>query len=295
MSPVVREDSGDTRAKPGCPARRGALSPTEQGAAWARPVYSGRMRVIGAGFGRTGTTSLKAALEELGFGPSYTLGEIFRNPEHVRVWEAAATGEKVGWEGFLAGYEVAVDWPACSFYEELMEAFPEASVILTVRDPAEWYDSTRSTIHGLRWLTAGPLPLRATFALAAPFAPGPVGAVRLAESLVWENTFEGRFEDRDYAMSAFERHNEEVRLRVPPERLLVFDVREGWDPLCEFLGLEVPDEPFPHLNEARQMRRRLIGLVVLSAAAPALAVLAALAGVAATVFLARRVARSRWC
>jgi Sulfotransferase domain len=100
------------------------------------------MRVIGAGFGRTGTTSLKAALEELGFGPSYTLREVFQNPEHARVWEAAS--------GPAGG---VVDWPACSLYEELMEAFPGAPVILTVRDPAEWYESTRSTIHELRRLT----------------------------------------------------------------------------------------------------------------------------------------------
>jgi hypothetical protein len=250
------------------------------------------MRVIGAGFGRTGTTSLKAALEELGFGPSYTLGEVFRNPEHVRVWEAASdpAGEEMDWEGFLAGYGAAVDWPACSFYEELMEAFPEASVILTVRDPAAWYESMRSTIHGLRRLTCGPFPVRAAFALAAPFVPGVTGTVRLADRLVWEGTFEGRFEDRAYAMEVFERHNEAVRLRVPPERLLVFDVREGWGPLCDFLGVEVPEEPFPRLNETREMQRRLKGLVALSAAAPALAVLT---GVAATVFLVRRVARSR--
>src|ERR671911_2403391 len=144
------------------------------------------MRVIGAGFGRTGTTSLKAALQELGFGPSYSLSQVFANPEHVGFWEAAGglAGEKVDWEGFLAGYGVAVDWPACSFYEELMEAFPEAPVILTVRDPAEWYESTRSTIYGLRMLTEGPLPLRAAFALAEPFAPGPAGTVRLADRLV---------------------------------------------------------------------------------------------------------------
>ena len=248
------------------------------------------MRVIGAGFGRTGTTSLKAALGELGLGPSYSLGEVFRNPEHVGFWEAARRGEEVDWEGFLAGYGVAVDWPACSFYEELAEAFPGAPVILTARDPAEWYESMRSTIHGLRRLTTGPLPVRAAFALAELFVPGLTGTVRLADRIVWEGTFGGRFEDRAYAMRVFERHNEAVRRRVPPERLLVFDVREGWAPLCDFLGVEVPDEPFPRLNEAREMRRRLIGLVALSAAAPALVVLA---GLAATVFLVRRVARSR--
>ena len=250
------------------------------------------MRVVGAGFGRTGTTSLKAALQELGFGPGYNLNEVFRNPEHVGLWEAARRPavEEVDWEGFLAGYGVAVDWPACSFYEELMEAFPEAPVVLTVRDPAPWYESTRSTIYGLRRLTNGPLPVRAAFALAGPFVPGVAGTVRLADRLVWEDTFDGRFEDRAYAMEVFERHNEAVRRRVPPERLLVFDVREGWAPLCDFLGVEAPDEPFPCLNEAREMRRRLIGLVALSAAAPAFALLT---GVAATAFLVRRVARSR--
>ncbi len=251
------------------------------------------MRVVGAGFGRTGTTSLKAALERLGFGLSYSLSEVFANPEHADFWEAARrgpAGEEVDWEGFLAGYGVAVDWPACSFYEEIMEAFPEAPVILTVRDPAPWYESTRSTIYELRRLTTGPLPVRAAFALAGLFVPGVTGTVRLADHLVWEGTFDGRFEDREYAMEVFERHNEAVRRRVPKERLLVFDVREGWAPLCDFFGVEVPEAPFPRLNEARQMRRRLLGLVALSAAAPALAVLT---GVAASVFLVRRLARSR--
>jgi hypothetical protein len=248
------------------------------------------MRVIGAGFGRTGTTSLKAALGELGFGPSYTLGEVFAHPEHVALWEAARRGDEVDWEGFLAGYEVAVDWPACSFYAELMQAFPDAPVILTVRDTAAWYESTRSTIHELRRLTTGPPPVKAAFALAGRFAPGPTGAVRLADHLVWEDTFHGRFEDRDNAAGVFERHNEAVRRHVPPERLLVFDVREGWAPLCDFLGVEIPDQPFPRLNEAREMRRRLLGLVALSAIVPSLAVLT---GIVATALLIRRTARSR--
>src|SRR5918997_5491542 len=185
------------------------------------------MRVIGAGFGRTGTTSLKAALEVLGFGPSYTLGEAFAHPEHVGLWEAARRGEKLDWERFRSGYDVAVDWPACAFYEELLEAFPEAPVILTVRDPAAWYESTRSTIYGLRRLTTGPLPVRAAFALAGLFAPGVAGTVRLADRLVWEGTFGGRFEDRAYAIRGFERHNEAVRRRGPPGRVVGFRLRGG--------------------------------------------------------------------
>lgn len=229
------------------------------------------MKVIGAGFGRTGTTSLKAALWELGLGPAYSLTEAFKNPEHVGFWEAARRGEEVDWQGFFADYEMAIDWPACSFYEELMETFPEAFVILTVRDPEPWYESMQKTIYQLRKVTNGPLPVRAAFSLAGTFVPGVTGVVRLADRLVWEDIFAGRFEDRDYAMEVFEANNEEVRRRVPPERLLVFDVREGWRPLCEFLGVEVPDKPFPYLNEAREMRRRLLGLVAFSAAAPVLA------------------------
>lgn len=245
------------------------------------------MRVIGAGFGRTGTTSLKAALETLGFGRSYQLTEVFKHPEHVAFWEAARRGERVDWEAFLAGYEITVDWPACSFYEQLMEAFPKAPVILTVRDPERWYESMRSTIYEIRKVSAGPAPMRLAFALADLFAPGVTGVARLADEILWDGTFEGRFEDRRRAIETFHHHNEYVLRRVPPERLFVFDVKEGWGPLCGFLGVEVPNEPFPHLNDTREMRRRLLGLVAASAAAPVLAVAAVLAGLALAVRRAR--------
>jgi hypothetical protein len=244
------------------------------------------VRVIGAGFGRTGTTSLKAALETLGFGRSYRLTEVFEHPEHVAVWEAAHRGEPVDWNEFLAGHEITIDWPACSFYAELMEAFPEAPVILTLRDPDRWYESVRSTIYGIHKISAGPAPMRLPFGFAGLFAPGVTGIARLADEILWDGTFEGRFEDRHHAIETFHRHNEEVRRRVPSERLLVFDVKEGWGPLCDFLGVEAPTEPFPHLNDTREMRRRLLGLVAASAAAPILAVAAVLAGL---TLYARRV------
>jgi hypothetical protein len=245
------------------------------------------MKVIGAGFGRTGTTSLKAALETLGFGRSYQLTEVFKHPEHVAFWEAARRGERVDWEGFFAGYGVAVDWPAFSFYKELMQAFPEAPVILTVRDPERWYESVRSTIYGIHKLSAGPAPVRLAFALTGLFSPAVTGIARLADRTLWDGLFDGRFEDRSFAIETFHRHNAEVRRRVPPERLLVYNVKAGWAPLCDFLGVEVPDEPFPHLNDTRQMRRRLIGLVAASAAVPVLAVAAVLAALA--LLLRRRV------
>ena len=243
------------------------------------------MKIIGAGFGRTGTTSLKAALEALGFGPSYRLDEVFKHPEQVAFWEAARRGERVDWEGFFAGYGVAVDWPAFSFYKELMESFPEAPVILTVRDPERWYESVRSTIYGIHKLSAGLAPVRLAFALAGLFAPAVTGIPRLADAILWDGLFDGRFEDRSYAIEMFHRHNEEVRRRVPPERLLVYDVKEGWAPLCDFLGVEVPDEPFPHLNHTREMRRRLLGLVAASAAVP---ILAGAGVIVALAYLLRR-------
>ncbi len=243
------------------------------------------MKIIGAGFGRTGTTSLKAALETLGFGSAYHLTEVFTHPDHVCFWEAARRGERVDWAGFLAGYGVTVDWPACAFYTELMEAFPEAPVILTVREPERWYRSTLSTIYGIHRISSGPPPVRLALTLAGLCAPGVTGIVRLADEVVWKDTFEGRFGEKAYAIETFRRHNDEVRRRVPPGRLLVFDVREGWEPLCDFLGVEAPDEPFPHLNDTREMRRRLLGLAAVSAAAPVLVV----AGVvAALTYLLRR-------
>ena len=242
------------------------------------------MRVIGAGFGRTGTTSLKAALETLGFGSAYHMTEVFTHPEHVHFWEAARRGEPVDWAGFFSGYGVAVDWPACAFYAEMMEAFPDAAVILTVRDPKRWYESTSDTIYGIHRISSGPAPVRLALALVSLFAPGITGIVRLADKIVWNDTFDGRFENKTYATEAFEHHNEAVQRSVPPERLLVFDVKEGWEPLCDFFGVEVPDEPFPHLNDTREMRRRLLGLAAASAAAP----LIFLAAVTVLAFLLRR-------
>lgn len=244
------------------------------------------MNVVGAGFGRTGTTSLKAALEELGLGSAYHMTEVFTYPWHARTWQAARRGERVDWQKFLAGYGVAVDWPACAFYEELMYAFPEAKVVLTVRDPGRWYESMRDTIYGIHRISSGPLPVRLVLSAAGIFAPGVTSIVRLADNIVWRGTFDGRFEDRRHAIETFERHNAEVRRRVPPDRLLVYDVREGWAPLCKFFGVEIPDRPFPHLNDTRQMRRRLLAIVAALAAAPtlvAVCLIAALLGRRASI------------
>jgi hypothetical protein len=229
--------------------------------------------------------SLKAALEELGFGPCYHMIEVFAHPEHADLWQAAWRGEPVDWEGFLGGYEAAVDWPACTFYEQLMERHPDAKVILTVRDPDRWYESTRSTIYELSMIaTRSPL-FRLVFGAIRLLRFGRVGSGNMADEIIWDGTFDGRFEDKGYAVEVFERHNEEVRRRVPHDRLLVYEVSEGWGPLCEFLGVQEPDTPFPRLNDTAEMRRRIRMVRALSLAVPAALVLLA---TAALLLLGRR-------
>jgi len=224
------------------------------------------VKVIGAGFGRTGTLSLKVALEELGFGPCYHMTEVFAHPEHTSFWLSAWRGEPVDWEGVLGGYEAAVDWPACTFYEELMERHPEAKVLLSVRDPERWYDSTRSSIYELSKFMARSPVFRVIFTVFSLLSSRKPTRGSLAYEIIWDGTFDGRFEDRAYAIEVFERHTEEVRRRVPPGRLLVYEVGQGWGPLCEFLGVPEPDEPFPRLNEAAEMRRsvRIVRAIALA-------------------------------
>jgi len=189
------------------------------------------LELIGAGLGRTGTMSLKFALEQLGFGPCHHMIELIQHPETASLWERAAAGEAVDWEEVLAGYRAAVDWPACHFYRELAARYPAAKIILTVREPQSWYESTQATIFH-------PQFLRETEQRASN------GIVQQAIL----PAFEHRMHDRDHMIAVYERHNAEVRRRFPPERLLVFDVCDGWGPICRFLGVPVPAQPFPRAN-----------------------------------------------
>jgi hypothetical protein len=223
------------------------------------------LEVIGAGFGRTGTMSLKVALEELGFGPCYHMSEVFTHPEHIESWRAAAQGKPVDWEQIFGGYRATVDWPGCTFYNELMERNPDAKVILTVRDPQRWYESAYNTIYRMTW-AASSSPAFYLAGLVMPTIKRMKRARRMIVELVWERDFDGRFEDREHAIETFERHNEEVKQRVPAEKLLVYEVKEGWGPLCEFLGVEVPDKPFPHLNDTEVFRERIRRIRVLTVA-----------------------------
>lgn len=206
------------------------------------------LKVIGAGFGRTGTTSLKAVLERL-VGPCYHMMEVFPKPGHVAFWKAAHGGKPVTWDDVFGDYQAAVDWPTCTFYRELMERYPEAKVLLSVRDPERWYESVLSTIYTVNnqrppasWLFAA-IPQVRRF-------------VRMTDAIIWQGTFGGRFENKAHALRVYSARIEEVKRTVPPEKLLVFNVKEGWEPLCAFLEVPVPDEPFPHLNDAAAFREQ---------------------------------------
>jgi len=202
------------------------------------------MKVIGAGIGRTGTMSTKVALEILGFGPCYHMVEAFGHPEHIPLWLGAAAGQPVDWHDLFADYQSTMDEPGSLFYAQLMEAYPDAPVILNVRDPESWYQSAKNTLHTL---TAP----KSELALVLAQEPG----IRMGNTLVWEGLFEGAFLDKQRAITIFQRHNQEVKDRVPSDRLLVYDVKEGWEPLCRFLGVEAPvDTPFPRLNTSEDWR-----------------------------------------
>ena len=193
----------------------------------------------GVGYGRTGTLSLKTALERLGFGPCYHAVEFMRHPEHQARWEADFHGHPQ-WAEVFAGYRSTVDFPGTAFWRELVDAYPEAKVILTVRDPQEWYASMRETFLA----AAGPD--------GQPPIPG-AGEGYFVKGEDWSMMM-ADLQDEHTAIPDFKRHIEEVRSYVPSHRLLLYEVREGWKPLCDFLKVRVPDEPFPRLNDSEAFK-----------------------------------------
>lgn len=200
--------------------------------------------VVGAGFGRTGTLSLKSALETLGFERCYHMIEVHRHDEHRPVWSAAMRGEPVDWDALFEGYRASVDWPACNFWEPLAAYYPDSRVILSVRDPERWYESVRNTIY----------PTSMERLRSDDPAQQEVG--RWLCELIWDGVFDGRLEDKDHAIAVYLANTERVKATIPPERLLVFEAAQGWAPLCEFLERDVPDEPYPRVNTTEEFRER---------------------------------------
>lgn len=194
------------------------------------------LRVIGAGLPRTGTSSLKQALERLLGEPCYHMLEVFAHPEHVPVWHAAALGDEPDWSVFLKDYAATLDAPAAYFWPELCRAFPDALVLLSQRDAESWWDSASQTV----------------FRTQGKVSPE---WDAMNEAIENERSDFAR-DDRASAIAGFERHNARVRERVPAERLVEWRPGDGWTPLSAALGVSVPDEPFPHKNTREQWRAR---------------------------------------
>ncbi|MCU1426336.1 MAG: hypothetical protein JWL83_336 [Actinomycetia bacterium] len=206
------------------------------------------LQVVGAGVGRTGTHSLKLALEELLGGPCYHMLEVFDHGEHVPLWEAAVEGDLQDWDAIFGKYNATVDWPSASFWPELSVAYPDALILLSVRDADDWWRSATNTIF--QTLTN------------PPPAEDAERWLNLVKRLL-ATRFTANIEDADAAKAAYVRHNDDVRTRVPSDRLLEWQPGDGWEPLCDRLGVAVPDAPFPHVNTTNDFRE-MIGLPALS-------------------------------
>lgn len=198
------------------------------------------LKVIGAGLGRTGTMSLKVALTQLGLGPCYHMIDVWAQmPESLALWEAAARGEP-DWQAIFAGYAATVDYPGCTYWRELMAKYPDAKVVLSTRNPDSWFDSVSTTIFG-------PFSRRTV---------AEVGAQTFFEASVLAKIDQQRMNDRAYMTGFFERWNAAVIEEVPSDRLLVFEAKQGWEPLCRFLNVPVPDSPYPRVNSREEMQQR---------------------------------------
>ena len=201
------------------------------------------LEIVGAGFGRTGTLSLKQGLEQLGFAGCYHMLEVFARPGHHDLWREAWRG-KPDWEQVFEGFRAAVDWPACAFWRELMDYYPESKILLSERDPESWFESASNTIF--QTMRQG---------LSAD-DPEVVARMQMAKEIILDGTFGGDLTNREHAIAVYEAHNAEVKRVVPAERLIVFDVKQGWEPLCEALGRPVPDTPFPRVNTTEEFTAR---------------------------------------
>ena len=200
------------------------------------------LKVVGAGVGRTGTHSLKIALETLLGGTCHHMIEVFAHPDEVPVWTDAIDGRPVDWGKLMEGYTAQVDWPGASFWPELAAANPDALVILSTREPDSWFTSCSNTIFaGIDQMVAGGDEWMAAM-------------VRL-----FGERFDDHITDRAAMTAAFERHNEKVRETIPAQRLLEWTAADGWEPICDRLGVAVPEEPFPVTNTTKEFRE-MIGM-----------------------------------
>lgn len=208
------------------------------------------LKVLGVGLGRTGTRSTRQALEHLGLGQCHHMSALIGNQKLAQKWYDAVFHNKTNWDYIFDGYQASVDWPAVSYWRELADHYPNAKVLLNTRDSESWYASMSKTVFKQLETPLGEegsdLWLRRT----------------ITNKLIREDLFSGRgASDKAHAISVFEKHNAEIQASFDSDRLLVWEVSEGWEPLCEFLDLPVPNKSFPHLNSTANFSKMLAGEV----------------------------------
>lgn len=219
------------------------------------------IKIIGAGLPRTGTNTLKSSLEKLGYVKTYHMKELLVHPENFHYWKSLNETGTTQWDELYNGFQASVDFPAYPWYKEHMKQYPDAKVILTVRPFEKWHSSVYSTV----W-QAGPqtIPQKIKMLVKVLFNPrirSVIKCIKLAKKMIFGVSFEGKFADKEVAEKLFNKHNEDVKAYVPADKLLVYDVSEGWGPLCKFLGVPEPAEPLPHLNKKENFKGMLVELM----------------------------------
>ena len=215
------------------------------------------IKIIGAGLPRTGTNTLKESLEKLGYQKTYHMKELLVHPENLPYWTSLKETGTTKWDELYNGFQATVDFPAYPWYKEHMKRYPDAKVILTVRPFEKWHSSVFSTI----W-QAGPQNLPQKLAMLSKLLFNPrlrsvIKCVKLAKEMIFKVHFEGKFEDKAEAEKIFNKHIADVKAYVPADKLLVYDVSEGWGPLCRFLNVPEPNEALPHLNKKENFKEML--------------------------------------
>lgn len=195
------------------------------------------LSVIGAGLGRTGTDSMKHALEILGFGPCYHMYEVIPHQDRIDMWCSFADGVAPDWDRVFKDYKATVDWPAAYYWRALAARYPKAKIILSVRSPESWFESMSNTILRVVRTSTEPNDMRTKLFI-------PV-------------FFEGNVDNKDHILSVYERHNKAVIDTIPKDRLLVYELGSGWDPICNFLDVDVPDAPYPKGNSTEEFSEKL--------------------------------------
>ncbi len=214
------------------------------------------LKIIGTGLGRTGTHSLKLALEQLGFEKCYHMIELFQNPEDLEYFKKAENGENVNWDQLFKGYLSAVDYPVARYYKQIIDYYPGAKVIHTIRDPESWYKSASDTIF---WASKPSSWRIMKLAVHLPFSPESrkrLPVLKFNGKLV-DNEFGKDLKNKEEVIRRYNEHNEEVIRTVPKDRMLVFDPNSGWETLCNFLNVPVPDNPFPRSNTSEEFIKRV--------------------------------------